>query len=247
MPDPVLLSLLVLVVAALYSSVGHGGASGYLAVLALFSVAPAQMAGTALVLNIAVSALALFAFARSGHFNPRLTLPIIAVSVPLAFLGGLAQLPDPLYQRLLAFALVVAAIRIAMNVAAGDQAPTLRPVNLTVALPASAGIGLLSGMIGIGGGIFLSPLLILTRWATAKQSAATAAAFIFVNSNAGLVGRIVTHRLELMDSPWPIFAAVVGGIVGSRIGATQYSILTLRRVLAVVLLIAAAKAVQSSL
>ena len=241
-----LLSLLILAVAVLYSSVGHGGASGYLAVLALFAVAPGQMAGTALVLNIAVSALALRAFRRSGYLNLKLTLPLVAVSIPLAFVGGLMKLSAPLYLLLLAFALVVAAVRIAVN-AVGATASETRPARLAPALPAAALIGLLSGMIGIGGGIFLSPLLIFARWATPKQSAATAAAFIFLNSAAGLSARVATGRLELMDSPLPLIAAIGGGLIGSRLGTTTYSSLTLRRVLAVVLLIAAAKAVQSAL
>jgi uncharacterized protein len=247
MPEIALLSLLVFVVAVLYSSVGHGGASGYLAILALFAIAPAQMAGTALVLNVAVSALALFAFSRAGFLNYRLTIPIIIASVPLAFLGGMAKVADSTYHLLLAVALVVAALRLSLRAAAMTDAAEVRPANFAIALPSAAGIGLLSGMIGIGGGIFLSPLLIFTRWATAKQSAATAAAFILVNSIAGLTGRVISGRLEWMESPWPLIAAIAGGVVGSRFGATKYSVLTLRRVLAVVLLAAAAKAVQSSM
>ena len=228
------------VIALLYASVGHGGASGYLAALSFIAVRPDAMATTALTLNVVVAALALISFQRAGHFDGRLAWPFLAASVPAAFVGGVAPVPVRLYQVLLAIALAVAAIRLAVNLRGREEDRAVRP-SLALALPAGGGIGWFSGVVGVGGGIFLGPLLLLCRWASPKQTAAASAAFILVNSAAGLGGRAVRSGLEY-TTLWPLLAAaLLGGWVGAHLGANHFSGQAIKRVLAAVLLVAAAK------
>jgi uncharacterized membrane protein YfcA len=237
-----LLAGLFAVVAALYSSVGHGGASGYLAMMALVGVAPGVMKPTALVLNLVVSATACIQFARSGHFSWRLLWPFILGSIPFAFLGGALAVPDRLYHALVGVALVAAAARLAINSAASDaKAATTPPVPAAVGI--GAGLGLLSGVTGVGGGIYLSPVLLFMRWATTKQTAGIAAAFIFFNSAAGLLGNLASVKTIPAALPIWIAAVFIGGFVGSGLGADRFSPLVFRRVLAAVLLLAAWKLV----
>lgn len=235
------ISVLVFAVAALYSSVGHGGASGYLAVLSFFAVAPATMASTALTLNVLVAGVAMISYMRAGHLSWKLAWPFIVLSIPAAFLGGLVHVSEGVYDALLSFALVFAAFRLAMNAVSPAQVSELRSVHLPVSLPVGAGIGLLSGVVGVGGGIFLSPLMILFRWADAKKTSAVAALFIVVNSLAGLAGRLAHGNLAI-DGFAPLIAvAFLGGLIGSHHGANKFSGLVLRRLLALVLVIAATK------
>ena len=239
------IAVLVFVVAALYSSVGHGGASGYLAVLSFFAVAPATMASTALTLNVLVAGVAMVSYIQAGHLSWKLAWPFIVLSIPAAFLGGLIHVSEAVYDVLLSFALVFAAFRLAMNAVSPTQANDLRSVNLPVSLPVGAGIGLLSGVVGVGGGIFLSPLMILFRWADAKKTSAVAALFIVVNSLAGLAGRLSKGNLAI-DGFAPLIAvAFLGGLIGSYYGANRFSGLVLRRLLALVLVIAATKMILS--
>ncbi|MFQ5798181.1 MAG: sulfite exporter TauE/SafE family protein [Bacteroidota bacterium] len=240
-------SVLFFFVAILYSSVGHGGASGYLAVLSFFSIAPALMSSTALVLNVLVSTTAFFAFYRAGHFSIGLVWPFLVTSVPSAFVGGAVQLPTKAYFLLLAGVLLFAACRLIMEIRAGRDEAFARPPKLAVALPVGAGIGAVSGIVGVGGGIFLSPLILLKAWAGAKRTAAVSALFILVNSLAGLSGRLYTGTFALRELVPLLVAAFLGGIVGSRLGATRFSSLTLRRLLGVVLILASLKLVVSFL
>ncbi|MGB2867066.1 MAG: sulfite exporter TauE/SafE family protein [Bacteroidota bacterium] len=234
-------SALIFTVAALYSSVGHGGASGYLAALSLFAVAPAMMSTTALVLNVLVAGLSLYAYARAGHLSMNLAWPFILLSIPAALLGGAIHVSDRTYFLLLAGALLFAAVRLAIRQSHSGTGPgTSRPV-LVVSLPVGAGIGLLSGVVGVGGGIFLSPIMILMKWADTKQTAAVSALFIVVNSIAGLGGRFLRGGLEFGPMLPFLLAAFLGGLAGSYAGANKFSGLTLRRLLAFVLLIAAGK------
>jgi len=236
-----LLSGLVFIVAVLYSSVGHGGASGYLAVLSFFVLAPEVMASTALLLNVLVAGLGMYAFYRAGHFSFRLAWPFIVLSIPAAFLGGMMGVSEDLYFLLLAVILGIAAFRLAFVVNDSIREPDMAPIRLGTALPAGAGIGLLSGIVGVGGGIFLSPLMILLKWASTKRTAAVSALFIVVNSVAGLAGRFVRGGLEF-GSLWVlVLAGFVGGLIGSHLGANRFSGLILRRLLAAVLVVAAAK------
>ncbi|MBI3953608.1 MAG: sulfite exporter TauE/SafE family protein [Chloroflexi bacterium] len=241
------LSALVCAVAFLYSSVGHGGASGYLAVLSLFAFAPMQMATTALVLNVLVAGTGTVAFWRAGHLSWRLLGPFVLAAVPAAFLGGLLGVRPELYGLLLAAVLAFAALRLGLRLEPRGAAEATQRPPLGVALPLGGGIGLLSGVVGVGGGIFLSPLLILLRWATTKQTAAVSAAFIVANSLSGLLGRALGGNFELGPLAALIPAAFLGGLAGSYLGASRFSGLLLRRLLAVVLLVAAVKLVITAL
>jgi len=242
-----IISLLIFFVAALYSSVGHGGASGYLAVLSFFSVAPGHMSTTALLLNVLVAGLSLYSYYRAQHLSWKLAWPFIVLSVPAAFVGGVIHISETAYFLLLALLLMFAAFRLAFSAMSVSDEASLIPVNLGLSLPTGAGIGVLSGIVGVGGGIFLSPLMLLMKWASTKQTAAVSALFIVVNSVAGLGGRVVCGNIELGIALPFVVAAFLGGLVGSYFGATRFSGLTLRRMLAAVLLIASFKLVATSL
>lgn len=233
------LTLCILLAAALYSSVGHGGGSGYLASMALFGVAPDAMKPAALALNVLVAAIATFRFQRAGAFDRRLFLPLAAASVPLAFFGGLWSLPERGYQVLVAVALAAAAVRLALPSEVGDRDPILPPVWQALAL--GAGIGLLSGLTGVGGGIYLTPIMLLAGWARPRDAAGVSAAFILVNSVAGLAGRWQTAPALPDQLPYWAVAALLGGVAGSTIGVRRLGSTGLKRVLAVVLVVAALK------
>ncbi|MBI2620117.1 MAG: sulfite exporter TauE/SafE family protein [Ignavibacteriales bacterium] len=242
-----IVALLMLVVAALYSSVGHGGASGYLAVLSFFLVSPSLMSTTALVLNVLVAGIGMVQFLRAGHFSFRLAWPFVLLSIPAAFLGGYIRISETIYFLLLAGVLLFAAYRLAaatMGKTAEERA--VQP-SFPVALGAGAGIGFLSGIVGVGGGIFLSPIMILVRWASMKQTAAISAFFIVVNSLGGLVGRFARGGLEV-GAIWPfVAAAFVGGLAGSYAGSRVLTAVVLRRILAAVLFVAAFKLVLTAM
>lgn len=232
------LGALVFVAAVLYSMVGHAGASGYLAAMALVGVAPAMMKPTALTLNILVATVGTIQFARAGRFSWPLFWPFALGSVPLAFLGGSLALPITLYKRLLAVVLLYAAYRLFRAVPAGGET---RPVPRPVAMASGAGIGFLSGLTGVGGGIFLSPLMLIMGWADVRRTAAVSVAFILVNSVSGLLGHLSSVRSLPGEIGILAAVALVGGFVGSTLGSRRLPNPVLRRLLAVVLLIAAAK------
>jgi uncharacterized membrane protein YfcA len=238
----ILLAALILIAASLYSTVGHGGASGYLAAMALFGLAPEVMRPTALVLNLLVAAISSVQFARAGYFRSRLFWPFAAASIPLAFLGGRLTLPAPVYRQLLGFVLLFAAYRLFLSPRTGqDSEIRLMPLPLAVAI--GGAIGLLSGLTGVGGGIFLSPILLVGRFAPPRETAAVSGAFIWVNSLAGLLGRFTS--VSSLPAPVPLWAiaAVVGGLVGAHYGSRRLAGATLRRLLAIVLVVAAVKLV----
>lgn len=236
----------VFAVALLYASVGHGGGSGYLAVLSLVAWQPDAMATTALLLNLCVAGIGCVAFARAGHFSGRLTWPLVIASVPAAVLGGLMHVSVRSYALLLAAALLVAALRLACPSPRQDAGQTRQPQPM-IALPVGAAIGWWSGVVGIGGGIVLSPLLVLSRWATPHQASAACACFILLNSAAGLCGRWVRQGV-VYGTLWPLVAAAfAGGLVGSRLGARHCSGTALKRLLAVVLVVASLKLLRMAL
>jgi uncharacterized membrane protein YfcA len=240
-----LLCGLVFLVATFYASVGHGGASGYLAVLSFYALSPEVIATTALLLNVMVAGLACYQYTRAGYFNWSRTWPFLVASVPAAFMGGYALKLNPgWYGMILAMVLVWAAIRLLFSMREIETPDPLKPFHpWRVGVPLAGGIGLLSGAIGVGGGIFLSPILLAARWTTVKQTAATAACFIVVNSLAGLLGRYVSHTL-VMDNLWPLFvAAFAGSVIGASLGAYYFNNKILRGLLGVVLLLAACHAV----
>ena len=224
------------ILAFLYASVGHGGASGYLAVMAIFAIAPALMKQTALILNLGVSLFAFYQFYRQGYFRFALFWPFALTSVPMSYVGAQFVLSDANYKRILGVCLLLAIMRMLANFKSLEN----RSLNLYLALLFGALIGFLSGMIGIGGGIILSPVLLLMRWASLKEAAAVSALFIFVNSVAGLLG--IKHWIPIEPSIifW-ISSALVGGMLGARWGAQFASNKAIRFVLALVLFIASVK------
>ncbi|HMJ08663.1 MAG TPA: sulfite exporter TauE/SafE family protein [Pyrinomonadaceae bacterium] len=228
----------IFIVAILYSSVGHGGASGYLAVMALLAVGPEMTRPAALVLNVFVASIAAFQFYRSGYFSWRTLLPFAVTSIPFAFIGGMITLPTNVYKVVLGVVLVIAAIRLAWNLK-----PTHEPHDPPIAIAVAIGavIGLLSGLVGVGGGIFLTPVLLLMNWSETKKAAGVSAVFILVNSISGIAGNYA-QVVKLPQSVWLwIAAAVIGGVIGATLGAKRFNSLTLRRVLAVVLIFAGVK------
>jgi len=237
-PITVLIILAIFLVAVLYSSVGHGGASGYLAVMALLAVAPEVTRPTALSLNLFVASIATVQYYRAGHFSWRLFLPFAVASIPMAYIGGTIQLPTSVYKIVLGVILMLAAARLAWNLKSDDDVKD-HPVWLSFAV--GAVLGLLSGLVGVGGGIFLTPLLLLMHWSNAKTAAGVSALFIFVNSAAGLAGAWGNTPTLPSEVWFWISAAIVGGLIGSTLGAKKFDSLTLRRVLAVVLVVAGAK------
>ena len=234
----ILIILALFVVAILYSSVGHGGASGYLAVMAFLSIAPNVTKPTALILNIFVASIGAFQFYRAGYFDWKIFAPFAAASVPMAFLGGMISLPTQIYRPLLGTILLFTAFRLAWNFA--NEKPIVAP-SVWLALIIGAIIGFLSGLVGVGGGIFLTPILLLTNWTETKKAAGISAMFILVNSISGLLGSYAQIG-NLPANVWFwVAAAVIGGIIGSTLGSRYFNSLTLQRVLASVLLIASFK------
>jgi uncharacterized membrane protein YfcA len=232
------LAFLALVVALLYSSVGHGGASGYLAAMALVGLAPEEMKPTALLLNILVSAVGSVRFIRAGYFNFRLFLLFAVSSIPFALFGGMTGASDDLYKRILGTALCLAAVMLALP---RSEVTSKRDVKLGVAIVIGAAIGYVSGLIGIGGGVFLSPLLILLGWATTKETLGISALFILVNSLAGLAGHLSALPQLSSSTPWLAVAAFVGGLIGSGLAAKKLVPQAIRLLLVVVLFLAAGK------
>lgn len=234
----VFLTLAVFIIAFLYSSVGHAGASGYIAVMTLFSLTPAEIKPTALVLNILVATIGSWQFWRAGHFSWKLFWPFALLSFPLAFLGGYLNLPAQVFKIVIGVVLLFSAMRFLMPQPAHEK--VTEPPK-PVAIGVGAGLGLLSGLTGTGGGIFLTPLLLLMRWATVKNAAAVSAVFILLNSISGLLGNIsATKSIPTFILPLAI-AVVVGGVFGSYLGSKKLAPLAIKRLLAIVLMIAGFK------
>src|SRR3989338_8943117 len=234
----ILLLILIALAALLYSSVGHGGASGYLAAMALLGVAPAVMKPAALVLNIFVAVWVAWRLYRAGYFNARVFWPFALGSIPLAFVGGLLILPGNFYRYVVGAPLVLAALRLLVE--ARDQpARSVPPPMLAVAV--GAVLGFVSGLTGVGGGVFLSPLLLFLRWAGMRHTAALSAVFILLNSLAGLAGHVAAGAGVPSGLPWMVFAALAGGVVGAELAVRRLAPVRLRQLLGVVLIIAAAK------
>jgi uncharacterized membrane protein YfcA len=242
MPDDprafLLLAGVIAVAAALYASVGHGGASAYLAAMALFGIPAAVMKPAALVMNLGVAGAGTLRFASARLVPWRLLLPLCAGSVPAAYAGGLIQLPTRSHRILLGAVLLFAAVRLAMKARSAELRPP-PPFPWLVAIGLL--FGFVAGLTGVGGGIFLSPLLILARWEEPRRTAGASAVFILVNSAAGLAGHLAGGG-SVPSAAAPLTAiALVGGLFGSWLGARRLVPLTLRRLLAVVLVIAGAK------
>lgn len=246
MPPDLLLALLFLLVGALYASVGHAGASGYLAVMALVGVAPAVMRPTALALNILVGTIAFIQFWRAGHFRWRLFWPFAVASAPLAWLGGTIDLAPHILRPAIGAVLLLTAIRMGWTALKPPRAArSSTPPPVPAALLAGAAIGFVAGLTGTGGGIFLSPLILLLHWGDPKPTAAASALFILVNSIAGLAGQLGTGWSPGPELAWWALAAGVGGLAGATFGSRFAANRTLRALLALVLLVAGTKLVAS--
>ncbi len=241
----ILAFLLFIVIATLYSSVGHAGASGYLAIMVLLSFAPETIKPTSLILNIVVSFIASVKFIRAGYFDRKIFLSFVITSIPFAFVGGYIKI-DPHWFKLFAglfllFSALFLSIKTYIETTQGDSkalpvyaGPVLGPVLGSV-------IGLVSGLVGVGGGIFLSPILIIANWTSAKKASGIAALFIFVNSVSGLAGHFTAFNTVNLDIFYWIIAVIIGGLLGSTLGTSKFSNKIIMSCLFVVLLSAGLK------
>ncbi|MDP2990632.1 MAG: sulfite exporter TauE/SafE family protein [Kiritimatiellota bacterium] len=226
------------IIAFLYSSVGHAGASGYIAVMSLLNLAPEEIKPTALVLNICVASITAWQFYRAGHFAWTLFWPFAILAIPLAFAGGYAHLPTDWFKALVGIVLLASAVRLLIR--PPDEAGVHMPPR-ALALGMGGALGLLAGLTGTGGGIFLTPVLVFKKWARIKTAGAVSALFILVNSVAGLIGTMAT-TWKLPGITWFLIAAVVaGGASGSYFGSRRFDPSMVKRLLAIVLVIAGFK------
>jgi uncharacterized membrane protein YfcA len=229
-------------IALIYSSVGFGGGSSYLAILSLYSFSFITIRSTALLCNILVVSTGMYLFYKHGHFHWKKILPLVIISVPMAFLGGLIQTRSEVFFPVLGLSLILASVlmmfqrRRTWDKENGNR-ETLKPFMYLKNTAIGGSIGFLSGFVGIGGGVFLSPLLHLWNWDTPKRIAATASVFIFLNSVAGLVGQMSNPQFSI---EWGLTGALlvavfIGGQIGSRLGADTFDQLIVKRLTAVVI------------
>ncbi|KAA5822315.1 sulfite exporter TauE/SafE family protein [Algibacter amylolyticus] len=238
--ENIYLFLLILpVVSFLYASVGHGGASGYLALMALFSFAPETMKPTALLLNLFVAGISFYYYYKAGHFNKKLFISFGIASIPLAYLGGTLEVDASIYKKILAVLLVFAILKM-LNVF-GKESNSIKPIKLWQGLITGGIIGFFSGLIGIGGGIILTPIILLLHWGKMKEAAAVSALFIWVNSAAGLIGQLNSGVTIQKESFLLVAIALVGGVLGGYYGSKIINNQRLRYILAFVLIIACGK------
>ena len=228
--------VLLFVVAMLYSSVGHGGASGYLALMAIYAFSPEVMKPTALILNLFVSLISFIQFYRGEHFKWKIFLPLAIASIPMAFLGGIITMEASLYKRILGTLLFIPVIRFLFFANIPDE--ELKKSNLALSVLIGSLIGFVSGLIGIGGGIILSPILLLLKWTNQKQTAAISALFIFVNSLSGLAGQLTKGINFSPDMLTYVAVAFAGGLCGAYLGALKFNQNILKNTLALVLMLA---------
>ncbi len=238
--ENIYLFLLILpIISFLYSSVGHGGASGYLALMALFSFAPETMKPTALLLNLFVAGISFYYYFKEGYFNKKLFLSFAISSIPFAFLGGTIEIDASIYKKILAILLVFAILKM-LNVF-GKENNFIKQVKLWQGLIVGGVIGFFSGLIGIGGGIILTPVILLLHWGKMKEAAAVSALFIWVNSASGLIGQLSTGTVIQTESFILVAIALIGGVLGGYIGSKKLNNQKLRYMLAIVLVMACFK------
>jgi uncharacterized protein len=235
-----LLSLCLFIGATLYTSVGHAGASAYIAAMALFGIPTATMRPTALVLNIFVASFGAYRFVSAGLFRWRGCWPFIVGAVPMAFIGGYLQLPGHIHKTIIGVVLLLAALRLLWP----KPLPVLekwQDAPVLLAIPIGACIGLLSGLTGTGGGIFLTPLLLFMAWSEPKTASGISVVFILANSVAGLLGNYASLKSLPAELPLYLFAVMAGALLGTQIGIYKYAREHLLKALGVVLVIAGAK------
>ena len=242
MSEALVIAPLIFLAALLFSSVGHGGASAYLAVFALASMAPAEMRPAALSLNVLVASIGLYKFYQVGAFNWSLFWPIALTSIPAAFIGGQITLANNSYKVLVGATLLYAAWTIFRNANQSDDVH-VRPVAKPILLALGAALGFISGLTGVGGGIFLSPILLYFCWAKTKVISGVAAAFILVNSISGLLGFLSKSPSLPVGLIYWALAAVLGGLIGAQYGSRKLANPTIRKLLALVLVFAGSKMV----
>ncbi len=226
-------------VAFLYSSVGHGGASGYLALMILFEFSPDKMKSTALLLNLFVAAISFYHFYKQGHFNKQLFLVFALSSIPMSFIGGYIKVDNDYYKKILAMLLIFAIFKV-LNIVKSELKPIIR-VKKWQGLIIGALIGFFSGLIGIGGGVILTPIILFFKWGRIKEAAAVSAIFIWVNSFSGITGQFISGVSLDIQSFYLVIIAVFGGFFGSYFGSKKLNNDVLRIILAVVLFIASLK------
>lgn len=231
--------IILTVIAFFYSSVGHGGASGYLALFAIYSLDTSMMKSSALLLNMFVSSISFWQYFRQGYFRLNLFLPFAITSIPSAFIGGKIQVDALIYKRILAICLIFAVLPL-LGIF-GQESEKIKPVNLPLALIIGATIGFFSGLIGIGGGIILSPVILLLSWGDVKVTAGVSALFIFVNSVAGWLGNSQSDVTIYPQIYLFVLVALIGGILGAYYGSTKLNNQILRYFLAGVLIFASVK------
>jgi uncharacterized membrane protein YfcA len=230
---------LLFLVAFLYASVGHGGASGYLALMAIFSITPEVMKPTALMLNLFVSLTSFIQYYRGRHFKWKVFFPLAVASIPMSFIGGLVVVDGTIYKKILGLLLIIPIVR--FLIFKNPHIDETKKHSIILSIIIGGSIGLLSGMIGIGGGIILSPILLLLKWTDQKQTAAISALFIFVNSLAGLAGQLTKGIHFSANMYWYVIIAFAGGLGGAYFGALRFKQTILKNILASVLLLAAYK------
>lgn len=235
----VLFLMALFAVAFLYASVGHGGASGYLALMALFGISTFYMRASALTLNLFVSAVSFYAFYKSGYFKFSILFPFVLGSVPMAFLGARLNIDPQIFKYILGGFLLFAVLRMVYR-PQGNQTEII-PFNRYIALGLGAFLGFFSGLIGIGGGIILSPIVLLLGWANVKETAAISASFIFLNSVAGILGLVSTGIQISPNILYWVVVAFAAGLLGAFVGSRKLSLSRLRYLLAFVLLMASVK------
>lgn len=235
----IVFALILIGISFLYASVGHGGASGYLALMALFSFPLFIIKPTALLLNIFVSGISFWYFRKNKYFSWKLFYPFALASIPAAFIGGYLSINPTLYKQILGVFLLIAVLRI-LGVF-GKEKSVKKDVNIPLALCVGCGIGLFSGMIGIGGGIILSPIILLLGWGNTKESAAVSALFIFVNSISGMIGFLINQHHFPTEAFYLVPFALIGGTAGALFGSEKFSNVKLTYILSVVLLLASLK------
>jgi len=231
--------LILPIVSFLYASVGHGGASGYLALMALFSFAPVVMKPTALLLNLFVAAIAFYYYFKEGFFNKKLFISFAIASIPMSFLGGMIELDTSLYKKILGVLLIFAILKM-LNVF-GKESTKIKEIKTWQGLLVGGAIGFFSGLIGIGGGIILTPIILLLHWGRIKEAAAVSALFIWVNSASGLIGQLSSGVSINMQSFGLVAIALIGGFFGGYLGSKKINDQNLRYVLSFVLIIASVK------